>query len=203
MFHFVKRHTTLQIKANRPLAGCLPLSGRLVESPGSAGGSKQSSKRLTLLRSSISSRRRYFTWFDSRGLGCPFTAKHQLDKLNIVVTSSVDIQSKMTKKIPTFTCLEHHHPLWSLKWQSLGWTHSRAYCPFNIISVQQKLQQQSKVHSECRHCLLISLKDAVVLESCPSRTNTAHTTLLQFMNNISAQAKGLELRAKLPTVAWK
>lgn len=94
MFHFVKQHTTLQIKANNSLPGCLPLSGRLVESPGSAGGSKQSSKRLTLLRSSISSRRRYFTWLDSRGLGCPFTAKQQLDNLKTVV----NIQFKMTKK---------------------------------------------------------------------------------------------------------
>lgn len=55
----------------------LPVSGLLLSSAGSEGGSRLSSRLLIRFLSWISSFRRCLTWDDSSGRGCPFTAETQ------------------------------------------------------------------------------------------------------------------------------
>lgn len=55
----------------------VPVSGLVLSGTDSEGGSRLSSRLLTLFLKWISSLRRCFTWDDSSGRGCPFTAKTQ------------------------------------------------------------------------------------------------------------------------------
>lgn len=55
--------------------GGIPVSGWLLSSAGSEGGSRLSSRLLIRFLSWISSLRRCLTWDDSSGRGCPFTAE--------------------------------------------------------------------------------------------------------------------------------
>lgn len=58
---YFKKDLQKDRRINQNTRDGLPFSGILEEGPGSPGGSKLSNKRFTLFRSSISSRRRYFT----------------------------------------------------------------------------------------------------------------------------------------------